>query len=162
MVKKVFVVLPFCIEDFMETDTKLARKAEEHIGCYCAVIHLIKNNRDALQLLSDSILAMRSAETVIFTRDWQDYPECVMLHDIAEYYKRNILELDAEAKEKQKTKELIPCPFCGDNEALVVANKQTEHGKEYTVWCSNCGISGPASNNEQRAINMWNNRGAEE
>ena len=158
MVQRVFVVLPFSIENDVETGMELARKAEERIGCYCARIHLIKENRDALQCLSASILAMRVANTVIFTNDWQDYPECAMLYKIAEFYHMNILVLDAETKDKR---ELIPCPFCEEDEILFIAKEQTQYGKDFAVLYGSCGTSGPTTNSEQEAVNLWNERGAE-
>lgn len=53
-------------------------------------------------------------------------------------------------------RELIPCPFCG-NEARIVDALVTFHAE-----CLNCGATGPVSSYESGAVDCWNRRAAAE
>lgn len=55
---------------------------------------------------------------------------------------------------------LKPCPFCASNdvEADIDYEYCTEDHKEYCVSCNNCGASSAFCEDEQKAIEAWNNR----
>ncbi len=50
--------------------------------------------------------------------------------------------------------ELLPCPFCGKSEALLV--QQT--GSQWSVCCGNCGVETIWIDGEKAAIARWNRR----
>ena len=60
--------------------------------------------------------------------------------------------------------DLFSCPFCGGN-AFVYEVETELDGKTFSgfvVACEECGISTPASDDEQKVIDCWNNRVAPE
>ena len=170
--KTLFVVLPQCIEKALEATAKIALAASTELGEY---LQLISNSapygwgmyfensnpqetikRNELAYLAKAIESMSSTDYVAFAPNWQKYKECRVLHDIAEQYELDIIECDVPEPELKTG--LKPCPFCED-EMLTCACENTEHGKEYSVFCSTCGTSGPTANSESDAIELWNSRG---
>ena len=166
--KSLFVVLPQGIENAAEATAKIALAASTELGEY---LNLISNStfygwglysesgnsqkkHDDLAYLKRAIENMSGADYVAFAPEWQKHKECRLLHDIAEQCELDIIEYDAP---EQKLK-LKPCPFCGDDEMLTCANRDTEYGKEYSVFCSTCGTSGPVTSIESNAVELWNRR----
>jgi hypothetical protein len=55
------------------------------------------------------------------------------------------------------SEELIPCPFCGAHECLVIV---LQEGQD-TVWagkCENCKSYGPCGKSREEAVQFWNER----
>lgn len=50
--------------------------------------------------------------------------------------------------------EVMPCPFCGDDDLLGTSNGQ----ECYYIECNGCGCSGPAMSNVSDATTAWNTR----
>ena len=50
---------------------------------------------------------------------------------------------------------LKPCPFCGEMDELCLLPDK----RFYSVNCEVCGTIGPAGQNEDIAIELWNRRG---
>ena len=94
MIKNVFAVMPFRLENHIEVGTKLARIAEQYLNAYCPLIHLRMNNTNIMEYLSCSISGMQDAAAIIFINDWQEHTECAILHKIAETYRLPILEFE--------------------------------------------------------------------
>jgi len=60
-----------------------------------------------------------------------------------------------------------PCPFCGmgsgvyeDNKPNLVVKRQSDIGS-YRVICRWCGALGPIARDEDKAIELWNQRAKE-
>ncbi len=53
--------------------------------------------------------------------------------------------------------DLLPCPFCGSDDASV---ERVENAYGYSVWCSECYVEGPGGNDtsETEAMALWNKR----
>ena len=166
--KTLFVVLPQCIEKALEATAKIALAASTELGEY---LQLISNSapygwglysEDArkskeLAYIMSAVESMSKADYVAFAPEWQKYKECRVLHDIAEQYELDIIECEVPklTPEPELKLALKPCPFCGETEMLTCANEDTEHGKEYSVFCSTCGTSGPVTSNAVELWNMW-------
>ena len=164
--KTLFVVLPQGIEKALEAAAKIALAASTELGEYLQLSlgassygwgqSYIKKKCKELDYLMKAIESMSSTDYVAFAPNWEKYKECRVLHDIAEQYELDIIECDVPEPELKTG--LKPCPFCED-EMLTSACEDTEHGKEYSVFCSTCGTSGPTANSESDAIELWNSRG---
>jgi len=50
-----------------------------------------------------------------------------------------------------------PCPFCGETDgAICHRSRVNDHAsKIYFIQCLSCGATGPDSNSEIGALNMW-------
>lgn len=81
---------------------------------------------------------------------WQ-YEEGLIIEDppiILERLK-NILEKIAESK-------VLPCPFCGLDDAVFVP--QEMDNRMHAVYCDRCGASGPREYTVRDRVRRWNNR----
>lgn len=160
--KTLFVVLPLGIEKAVEATAKIALAASTKLGEYLCLVsgvpyawglHIEDTvKRENLAYLLHAIDCMSRADYVAFAPEWHKHKECRLLHDIAEQHELDIIECDAPEPE------LKPCPFCGEDEMLTCANRDTEYGKEYSVFCSTCGTSGPVTSSESNAVELWNRR----
>jgi Lar family restriction alleviation protein len=54
--------------------------------------------------------------------------------------------------------ELLPCPFCGNKDAIMLMN-DSRRGT-WWVLCDNCGARGNETDRESRAVEGWNSRTA--
>ncbi len=102
MVKNLFVVLPFCIKDYEEKAQQLAHEAELKLDTYCEVVvpnsfRTRNKEQDDIGYLSDCLEYIAFSDVIVFTHDWKDFMESRVLHDIAEYYNLNVLELKVDA-----------------------------------------------------------------
>jgi len=61
-------------------------------------------------------------------------------------------------KDNTTKPELLPCPFCGDSESLVVENDNSGSTYCYVVFCDGCTAIGPCDDNKEGAIADWNRR----
>ena len=161
MKKKVFVVLKFGVEGCLEQALRIVYEVEKKLGVYCQLIPsrraLFTYKPEDYRLIDELFNAlgyMREADVVVFPPHWQSSREFTLLHAIACAYELNIMELDTP-NEKIKLK---PCPFCGEDEQITVALEDTEHGKEFSVFCPTCGTDGPTGITERMAVELWNNR----
>ena len=162
--KTLFVVLPQDMQNAVDATAKIALAASTKLGEYLCLVsgvpyawglHIEDTvKRENLAYFLHAIEYMSRADYVAFAPEWQKHKECRLLHDIAEQCELDIIEYDAP---EQKLK-LKPCPFCGDDEMLTCANRDTEYGKEYSVFCSTCGTSGPVTSIESNAVELWNRR----
>jgi len=60
-----------------------------------------------------------------------------------------------------KMNELSQCPFCGNSEVYVVANKSDVHIDDADlthVWCKNCSSCGPSETTNPQSVEAWNKR----
>ena len=62
------------------------------------------------------------------------------------------------------TETLLPCPFCGGEARVIVADEVTDAGCEeatvplYAASCPYCGARGPMALSEDEAVEAWNRR----
>ena len=62
------------------------------------------------------------------------------------------------------SKELIPCPFCQKEKAILLTTKNSifepfvEEGIAYHVMCTECGASTRKCYTKEQAIELWNRR----
>jgi Lar family restriction alleviation protein len=56
------------------------------------------------------------------------------------------------------TKQLQPCPFCGEKEDGEIDTNTNPSGTCHYVWCWNCEAQGPPRRTEGEAIEEWNKR----
>lgn len=70
-----------------------------------------------------------------------------------------------EREDNEVSEELIPCGFCGHDEArVIVADYVTDAGCEeatvplYAASCPYCGARGPMALSEGEAVEAWNRR----
>lgn len=56
------------------------------------------------------------------------------------------------------SKELLPCPFCGEAAAMNRADDGYEEGPPYYVSCNECESDGAWKDNEEEARAAWNRR----
>ena len=54
--------------------------------------------------------------------------------------------------------DLLLCPFCGANASVYEVETDSNTPSGFVVACNECGISTPASDDEQKVIYAWNNR----
>lgn len=58
------------------------------------------------------------------------------------------------------TKEIKPCPFCGDDGStgnLQIGQEwSTDNGS--CVYCNNCDTAGPIKKTDEQALKAWNTR----
>jgi Lar family restriction alleviation protein len=52
--------------------------------------------------------------------------------------------------------EVMPCPFCGNDDNLSLNSDYDEHVPEYFVKCCGCGTQGPEDFVERNAVEKWN------
>ncbi|WP_316348497.1 Lar family restriction alleviation protein [Desulfuromonas acetoxidans] len=55
---------------------------------------------------------------------------------------------------------LKPCPFCGNAEIILSITDCGDNGRDSAdiAICGDCGAVGPWGNDEQHAVDLWNNR----
>ena len=163
MMKTVFVVLPFGIENWLEAASKVAHEVEVRLGTY---VHLITDfptpvapaDMSPFDFLFNCLGSMSRAGIIAFSRGWRKSKECSLLHAIALAYELNILDMD---KQPQDDGVVQACPFCKSEELSMC---KLSRGKGYTMHCNDCGANGSVEDTEQEAIDAWNNcamKGAE-
>lgn len=54
--------------------------------------------------------------------------------------------------------EVMPCPFCGNDDNLSLDSDYDEHAPEYFVQCQRCWAQGPEDFVEKDAVEKWNTR----
>lgn len=64
-------------------------------------------------------------------------------------------EMNEEAETKDTLPTLLPCPFCGADDAAVV---DSDDHITYYVWCMACDASGPREGRRLDAVESWNRR----
>lgn len=78
--------------------------------------------------------------------------------DIVNLDGENVLGGLVNGKYFVRTEKIAPCPFCG-NEVSPRVMKFKANGQEYTmhtVFCENCMAHGPFTENDDYAIEAWN------
>ena len=65
-----------------------------------------------------------------------------------------------KAKEKFKNIGVIKCPFCGEQEEIVLEEYEHEVGKRWRIFCCNCmaGIDRGYDQTPHALIELWNTR----
>lgn len=59
----------------------------------------------------------------------------------------------------ETVQELLPCPFCGNEDTLTTLwDREYIYSSQWTVYCSMCGTNGPRCGTEEKAIGKWNRR----
>ena len=61
-------------------------------------------------------------------------------------------------EEKDRSEELKPCPFCGEDYVSQVFNGSDQYVSSFWVMCGNCDAEGPVADTEDGAVEKWNNR----
>jgi len=61
-------------------------------------------------------------------------------------------------EEKDRSEELAPCPFCGEDHVTQVFNGSDQYISSFWVMCGNCDAEGPVDKTEDGAVEKWNNR----
>lgn len=54
--------------------------------------------------------------------------------------------------------ELKSCPFCGGHASIAEAECEDFDDKLFVVWCEDCGVGTPASEDPQIVSELWNRR----
>ena len=91
---------------------------------------------------------MEQADYILFHPEWKSWPECELLHDVAEEFRLNIID-DPEEK-------LSCCPFCGGEAILMPAI--SDGAKAFAVQCQTCKTTTDCYPEADEAIASWEHR----
>ena len=160
--KKIFVVLPFETENYVEVSCNVAHDAELLLDTYLHITPdpmfsslLSRNNGNTpLYFLYQSLGYILSADIVVFAYGWKGDRECSLLHAIAVAYGLNILDVEEPVGKLLKgSGNINSCPFCKSSDLIL---RKLSNGEGYAMHCNNCGATGSIMDTAQKAVDAWN------
>lgn len=184
--KTLFVVLPFIVKNYTEIAEEIAFSVESMLGVHLQLISEMQSrygfgvyfeldgenvvegkednatHKQEASRLRNYLNYMLVADYVVFTSDWHEHTECIILHGIAAAYCMQIVEMQMEVPPEAPKYELKSCPFCGSEAEFQQHVMMGSDGKPlHYVQCSKCFVSTPPMKSKEEAQSIWDSRSAE-